>query len=158
MAITDITHWHPVSELLATSGQPSETQLAELSANGYQLIINLALHDDPRYSLKDEPGTVAALGMDYIHIPVPFDAPTVTHLKAFFAALQAADGRKTLIHCAHNKRVAVFLALHRVINLRWSRPMAMGAMNAVWPPEALWRGFFDDMLLAHASVSSPFKQ
>jgi protein tyrosine phosphatase (PTP) superfamily phosphohydrolase (DUF442 family) len=53
---------------------------------------NLALHDDPRYSLKDEAGCVRDLDMEYIHIPVQFKAPTEENLLAFFAAMDAASG------------------------------------------------------------------
>jgi hypothetical protein len=37
-------------------------------------VINLALHNDARYSLRDEAATVRELGMRYIHIPVQFKA------------------------------------------------------------------------------------
>ena len=40
-----------------------------------------------RYSLADEAGTVRSLGMDYVHIPVQFKAPTEADLLAFFAAI-----------------------------------------------------------------------
>ncbi len=65
---------------LATSGQPQQDELAAISEAGYEVIINLALHDDPRYSLKDEASSVNELGMEYIHIPVQFGAPTESDL------------------------------------------------------------------------------
>jgi protein tyrosine phosphatase (PTP) superfamily phosphohydrolase (DUF442 family) len=64
-----------IDEHICTSGQPSEEQLISIAEAGYQLIINLGLHTDPRYALKDERATVVALGLDYIHIPVKFDDP-----------------------------------------------------------------------------------
>ena len=143
MPINEIIRFIPVSEQLATSGQPSEAQLAELAAAGFELIINLALHDDPRYSLPDEPGCVAALGMDYVHIPVPFSAPTAGHLVRFFEAMGRAENRRTLVHCAHNKRVSVFLALYRFECLGWPVEQARQAMLTGWTPDPVWQAFFD---------------
>ena len=59
-----------IDESLCTSGQPTVAQLQEIASAGFQTVINLALHDDPRYSLPDEAGTVRSLGMGYVHIPV----------------------------------------------------------------------------------------
>jgi protein tyrosine phosphatase (PTP) superfamily phosphohydrolase (DUF442 family) len=100
-----------VDSRLATSGQPDEAELAAIAAAGYQAVLNLALHDDPRYSLPDEPGTVAALGLRYVHIPVPFDAPGLVHLQRFFAAMDELQPLRLWLHCAANKRVSVFRGL-----------------------------------------------
>ncbi len=47
---------------------------------GVDVVINLALHDDPRYSLADERGTVEGVGMTYVHISVQFAAPQESDL------------------------------------------------------------------------------
>lgn len=114
-ALESIVRYVPFSSALTTAGQPTEEQLAALAAAGFSVIINLALHDDPRYSLKDEPETVASLGMEYVHVPVPFSSPSSSDLKAFFEAMVRHQGRKVFVHCAHNKRVPVFVALYRII-------------------------------------------
>ena len=67
--VTDIYNYLPIDEKLATSGQPSIDELGAVAADGVEVVINLALHDDPRYSLPDEAGAIAALGMTYVHIP-----------------------------------------------------------------------------------------
>ena len=61
----DTRNFRQVDDRLATCGQPTEEQLADARASGVDVVINLALHDDPRYSLPDERGTVEALGMSY---------------------------------------------------------------------------------------------
>ncbi|RFC41997.1 MAG: putative phosphohydrolase, partial [Verrucomicrobia bacterium] len=58
-AYTEIKNFRAVDEALLTSGQPTVAQLESVAAAGFQTVINLALHDQPRYSLPDEPGTVA---------------------------------------------------------------------------------------------------
>lgn len=134
---------------LLTSGQPTEEQLASAARSGVRAVINLALHDDPRYSLNDEPGVVRSLGMDYVHIPVRFDAPTEADLLAFFQAMAAHEGERLLVHCAANKRVTVFLGLYRVIRQGWNTEAAFALMHSVWEPDEVWRAFIETMLARH---------
>jgi protein tyrosine phosphatase (PTP) superfamily phosphohydrolase (DUF442 family) len=85
----DIFNYLRVDQRLTTSGQPTVAEIEALAREGTQVVINLALHDDPRYSLPDEARSVSALAMTYVHIPVKFDAPTEANLRAFFAAMDA---------------------------------------------------------------------
>jgi uncharacterized protein (TIGR01244 family) len=145
-SLEGIVRWHPVHAHLATAGQPTEAQLAAVATAGFEVVINLALHDDPRHALADEPGTVAALGLRYVHIPVPFAAPTPAHLAAFSAAMADAAGRRIFVHCAHNKRVPVFVALDRIRRQDWDAEVALHAMRQVWQPDATWQAFIDAQL------------
>jgi protein tyrosine phosphatase (PTP) superfamily phosphohydrolase (DUF442 family) len=145
-ALESIVRYVPVSESLATSGQPSEEQLAAVAAAGFEVVVNLGLHNDPRYSLKDEAATVVSLGMEYIHIPVQFSSPTAADLAAFFAAMELAGPRKVFVHCAHNKRVPVFVALHRIAKQGWSEADALEAMGGVWQPDSTWENFIAQTL------------
>jgi len=144
--ITDIINFRRIDAMLDTGGQPSEDELAAAAREGIDVVINLALHDDPRYSLRDEPGTVNALGMDYVHIPVKFDAPTEQDLLAFFDAMEMNARRRILLHCAANKRVTAFLGLYRVIREGWDRDSAFAPMETVWEPNEHWAPFIRAML------------
>lgn len=135
---------------LATSGQPREDQLAAIAAAGYDVIINLALHDDPRYSLHDEAASVRNLGLNYVHIPVQFSAPTSGDLDRFFAALDAHKGQRVWVHCAANMRVTAFLGLYRRLREGWSEAEAFELMNDLWQPNEVWSAFIRDRLAARA--------
>lgn len=145
-SIADIHNYRPASPELATSGQPNEAQLGAIATAGFDVVVNLALHDDPRYSLPDEPGTVRALGMDYVHIPVKFDAPSEEDFKAFCAALNKHQGRRVWIHCAANIRVTAFLGLHRVLIEKWAVEPAFELMHTIWKPNKFWAAFIADRL------------
>src|SRR4249920_1952524 len=97
-AYTAIYNFRAVNEALITAGQPTVPQLQSVAEAGFKTVINLALHDQPRYSLPDEPGTVAGLGMTYVHIPVLFESPTEANLLAFFDAMEAHRTEKVLVH------------------------------------------------------------
>lgn len=144
--ITDIYEYRPVTDTLSTSGQPTEAQLASLAREGFEVVVNLALHNDPRYSLRDEPGLVRALGIQYIHIPVAFDAPAETDLLAFFDAMQRYQGRKTLVHCAANKRASAFWGLYQSIKRDEPADQAFALMRSIWKPTPVWSSFISSML------------
>lgn len=144
--VTAIYNYRPIDAHLATSGQPNEQQLAAIAAEGYEVVINLALHDDPRYSLRDEAGTVRALALEYVHIPVKFDAPTADDLHAFFAAMERGAHRRVWVHCAANMRVTAFLGLFRVLRQGYSEERAFEPMRSVWKPNAVWCAFIASQL------------
>lgn len=142
----DIYNYIRIDDSLETSGQPTVDELEAAARNGVQVVINLALHDDPRYSLLDEAATVTSCGMTYVHIPVQFDAPTESDLLAFFSAFEAHRGRRLLVHCAANKRVTSFLGLYRVIRQNWKVEPAFSTMREVWDPNPVWSSFISTML------------
>jgi uncharacterized protein (TIGR01244 family) len=147
VALTDIYNFRSVDDRLFTSGQPTEQQLAAAAASGIEVVINLAVHDDPRYSLKDEAGAVEALGMDYIHIPVQFASPTKDDFQAFAVAMDANASRKVLVHCAANMRVTAFIGLYRVLRHGWKRENAFALMDSVWKPNEVWATFIEKLLM-----------
>jgi uncharacterized protein (TIGR01244 family) len=150
-ALSSIYNYHAVDESLSTSGQPTVDQLKSVAEAGFRTVINLALHDDPRYSLPDEAGTVRALGLTYVHIPVQFTAPTEEDLLAFFKAMDAHAGEKLWVHCAANMRVSAFLGLYRVIRLGWENERAFELMKKLWQPDEVWSSFIAAMLAKHNS-------
>ncbi|XTI73113.1 protein tyrosine phosphatase family protein [Acidithiobacillus sp. AC3] len=141
-----IYRYRAVDAVLCTSGQPTVDQLGHIAAAGYKTIINLALHDDPRYSLPDESSAVESLGLAYIHIPVQFMAPTEQDLLEFFSAMEAHQREKLWVHCAANMRVTAFLGLYRVIRQGWSIDRAFELMYGVWQPNEVWSSFIAHML------------
>ncbi len=110
------------------------------------MVINLALHDEPRYSLADERATAEGLGMAYVHIPAQFSASTAGDFDAFAASMDAHRSSKVCMHCAANKRVSVFLGLSR--SLRCGRPEheAFELQRSVWQPDAAWSAYKSRML------------
>jgi uncharacterized protein (TIGR01244 family) len=139
-------NFRQVGQRLLTAGQPNEAQLADAARAGVTVVINLALHDDPRYSLADEAACVRGLGMEYVHIPVRFNAPTEENLRAFIAAMEAHKGEQILVHCAANYRVTAFVGLYRVLCEGWTADAAFEPMRSIWEPDTVWNQFIASML------------
>jgi protein tyrosine phosphatase (PTP) superfamily phosphohydrolase (DUF442 family) len=143
VAIEDIRNFVPVSEDLATGGQPSEPQLQEIAQAGFEVVVNLGLLD-PRYCLPDEAGLAGSLGMAYQHIPVDFNAPQVEDLEKFFDVMDASTGKKAFVHCAANYRVSGFLSLYGQARLGWSPAEADAHIRRVWEPNDTWKAFLEE--------------
>ena len=91
--LSDIYRFQAVTANLGTAGQPTAAQFDAVKDAGYEVVINLAMGNTPR-DLPNEPGIVAAHGIDYAHIPVVFDAPTDNDLSQFFEAMEANQHKK----------------------------------------------------------------
>lgn len=151
--MTDPVHiavWRRIDERITTSGQPSEEDLTAIAKLGVRTVINLALHSHEK-ALPDEAATVAALGMDYVHIPVPFDAPTEEHFRRFCDAMAAAGDGPIHVHCIINARVSAFFYRYGHDVLGLSEPAARAAMDSIWRPGGVWADFIGD----DASVALP---
>lgn len=146
--LSDIYNYRQISPTLATSGQPDEQELADIAAAGYEVVLNIALHDDARYSLPDEAGTAHALGMRYLHIPVRFDAPTPRDFDQFCLAMDDNSGAKLWVHCAANKRVSSFLGLYWHLRKGTPQEEAFALQRDIWEPDEVWSRFIDQMLSA----------
>jgi protein tyrosine phosphatase (PTP) superfamily phosphohydrolase (DUF442 family) len=147
--ISSIHNYRAVDANLFTSGQPTEGQFDALAEEGIEVVINLALHNDPRYSLPDEAGLAKSLGMEYIHIPVQFKAPTEADLLKFFDAIDKHQHRKMLVHCAANMRVTAFLGLYFAVRQNRSDDDAFALMKQIWQPDLVWSSFISAMLGKH---------
>jgi protein tyrosine phosphatase (PTP) superfamily phosphohydrolase (DUF442 family) len=140
MPVTDIENFLAIDERVGTAGQPSEAELREVAAAGYQVVINLGLLD-PKYCLPDEAGLAASLGLGYRHIPVSFDAPAPEDFAAFVQAMDAAASQRVFVHCAANYRVSSFMALYGELRLGWDRARADAHARALWQPNETWTAF-----------------
>ncbi|WP_237438089.1 beta-lactamase hydrolase domain-containing protein [Alteraurantiacibacter buctensis] len=129
----DIRAFLRLSPTLTTSGRLQPGDPARLAAMGVAHVINLAMPDHPE-ALPDAAAEIAAARLGYTHIPVPFDAPTLEHYRAFATALEAAE-TPVHVHCIMNWRVSAFLC-------RWHRERGMAddaaraQMQLVWDPES----------------------
>jgi protein tyrosine phosphatase (PTP) superfamily phosphohydrolase (DUF442 family)/8-oxo-dGTP pyrophosphatase MutT (NUDIX family) len=137
--------WREIDARLFTAGQPTPDDLKTLKVMGVEVVINLAL-ESSEGALPDERLIAAGLGLDYLHIPVVFDAPTLADFDAFCAAMDANRERVRFVHCIANKRVAVFLFLYRVLKLGVPRDIAERDLYAVWTPDPVWNAFLRSQL------------
>ena len=118
-----------------TSGRLRDEDLDALATLGVRHVVNLALDSHPE-ALADEAGKLAARGIGYTHIPVPFDAPNDDHYRAFLAALDRAGRAPVHVHCIMNYRVSgFFYRYHREI-AGIDRAEARALLVQQWDPQS----------------------
>jgi protein tyrosine phosphatase (PTP) superfamily phosphohydrolase (DUF442 family) len=143
--ITQIQNLYQVNPRLLTAGQPYKDQFAAIQAAGCRVVINLA----KEYSLDflpDERVIVENLGMQYVAIPVEWEAPQRADLDAFFASMQLYAGQTIFVHCARNMRVSAFVFLYRVLNLHQPVEDCLTDLHALWQPNPVWQSFIEAQL------------
>ena len=90
-------------------------------------------------SIDDEGALVTALGMDYCHLPVPFEAPTVDHWRRFSALLEAEGERLVFVHCIMNYRVSAFMYLYLTRLKGYPVKRARSPILDRWQIEPQWQ-------------------
>ena len=146
--LSEITNYREYSPYFSSSGQPSATQLKSISDVGFQRVIYIAFSDN-KSAIKSEDRVVKALGMDYLHIPVDFDQPTLQDFEDFAAVLNRDKQQRTLLHCQVNFRASTFSFLYRVIYSGVSIASAKSDLDAIWQPDAVWYQFIVEVLSHH---------
>jgi protein tyrosine phosphatase (PTP) superfamily phosphohydrolase (DUF442 family) len=130
---------------LVTSGQPSAEALAKLGAEGFGAVIYLA-PANVSDAVKDEPQIVARQGLEFIHVPIPFGAPTEAHFDAVSAALDRLKAKKVLVHCQVNMRASTMVFLYRVLQRKEAPAVAYDSVTQVWSPQGPWKQLAQQLL------------
>lgn len=141
--LNDIRGFLQLTDRIATSGQPRLRQFPAIKDAGYTAVINLADHGE----FPDaEPATWAELGLDYAHIPVVWERPTLADAQQFFGLMQQREGQNVYVHCVANMRVSAFMYLYRITQLGMPEPDARRDLNKLWTPNPTWQAFIDEVL------------
>lgn len=136
----EILNFRQYTPLFSSAGQPSREQLSLIKQTGYDRIIYIAFNNG-RTAIPDEDQLVKDLGMDYLHIAVDFNKPSIRDFDAFADAMQREPQSKTFLHCQVNARASAFSFLYRVVYQGVDITEAKADMNTVWQPNAVWRDF-----------------
>ena len=128
------------SPSLTASGQPTAEALELAARSGYSRVIFLAFTNHQN-ALEHEDAIVKALDMEFIHIPVDWEDPSLADFDAFAAAMRVPTQQRTLLHCEVNFRASVFGFLYQVIYQGVPMGEAIALMHAIWIPNEVWEDF-----------------
>jgi protein tyrosine phosphatase (PTP) superfamily phosphohydrolase (DUF442 family) len=99
---------------LVVGGQPSGPHLSALHAAGVRTVIDI--RDTMELRPFDEHGTLGTMGIEYVNAPVVSGALTDQAMDSVLAALRAARGTPTLLHCASANRTGGPLIAYLMID------------------------------------------
>jgi len=140
-----ITSFLPLSDDIATAGQPRAEQFADIGAAGYDLVVNLAMETSTAF-LANERELVEEAGMRYIALPVEWEAPSKADFQQFAEILEANKSSKVFVHCALNMRVSAFMYLYRILHEGVEEYDAARDLHRIWVPNAVWASFIESIL------------
>ena len=146
--VSEIDNYRQYSPNFSSSGQPDKDQLKAVADAGFERVIYIAFTDNTT-AIESEDRIVKTLGMDYLHIPVDFDQPTLEDFEDFAAVLNRDGEVRTLLHCQINLRASAFSFLYRVIYDGVSITEAKSDLDAIWQPDKVWYRFIVEVLRQH---------
>jgi protein tyrosine phosphatase (PTP) superfamily phosphohydrolase (DUF442 family) len=144
-SLSEIRSFIQISDKIATAGQPIAPQFADIKAAGYDVIVNLAPSNSSN-AIANEQELVEAQGIEYVHIPVVWEAPTLNDTDRFFNTLKENSERPVFVHCALNMRVSAFMYLYRRTQEQVSDEVAIASMNKIWTPNEIWQTFINQAI------------
>ena len=138
VGLDDIISYRQYSDALSSSGQPTKRQIRALKDAGFERIVFLAFSDHDE-SIADEDRVVKNLNMEYVQIPIEWEAPGKSDFYLFAGGMKQAPKKKTLVHCEVNFRASAFSFLYRVLYENVPMDQAKDDMESVWVPNDTWR-------------------
>ena len=140
--LSEITNYYQMTDAVATSGQPTEVQFKDIAEAGFTVVINLAMPGDPN-ALASEGSIISHLGMTYVHIPVPWEAPKLSHLNQFIGIMKSLEPDKVWVHCVVNARVSAFNYHYLKSRLGLPEGECRSPLLEKWEPqmEPAWQQF-----------------
>ncbi len=101
------------SDTVITAGLPTKAEFEQLASAGVEVVINLIPNGNSS-GHADEASLVNNVGMQYEHISVDWQQPTMTDVEHFFDIMDANADKDILVHCAANYRASAFYYLYQI--------------------------------------------
>ena len=105
-----------LNEQLTVGAQPSEAQLQDLKAQGFQSVVNLRTEgeDEQPLSPQQEGEKVQSLGLEYLHIPVSPKQMQPAQVDEFRRELAKLPS-PVFVHCKSGMRAGAFSMMHMAV-------------------------------------------
>jgi len=133
----NLPNYIQINEQISSSGQPTKKQFKKIAKEGFEVVINLAMHN--KGALKEEDKIVSKNGMMYIHLPITWKNPEIDRLKLFLRLLESLEreNKKIFIHCIMNYRASVFMYLYK--KYVWGEKHPKFTAPKKYKPNKIWK-------------------
>ena len=113
-----IDHFYRISDRVAIGGQPTPEQIAELSHDGFNGVLNL--REDVEFNDGPQARAARDWGMTFVRVPVSRDAPSDASVEKFLVATDDKALYPIYIYCGSGNRAAAFWMIRRVVRNGWT--------------------------------------
>jgi len=125
---------------IATSGQPTATQIKQIVEQKYSTVINLS-SSITNQILANEGEIISSHSMNYINIPVTHTKPQLKQLLLFCSFMDSLEQQKVWIHCARNYQSSAFLYMYLRFKRGFNHDQARSPIFDQWPKDEVWFEF-----------------
>ena len=141
MNIKSILNYIKVNKSISTSGRLEKEQIKLVAKKGFDVVINLAMHN--KGALQKEDKIVSKNKMIYIHIPITWKKPEINRLKLFLATLKTLheNNKRVFIHCIMNYRASVFIYQYKKTILKQKNLKFIAPKE--FKPNKKWQNIID---------------
>jgi len=135
----NILNYIKINKQISTAGQPTKEQFKILAKEGFDVVINLAMHN--KGALKKEDKIVSKNGMLYFHLPITWKNPELDRLELFIKLLEMLEkeNKKVFVHCIMNYRASVFMHIYK--RRVWREEGELVAPEG-YEPNKIWKRIF----------------
>ena len=132
----NISNYIKINNQISTAGQPTKEEFKQIAKEGFEVVINLAMHN--KGVLKKEDKIVSKNRMTYIHLPITWKNPELDRLVLFIKLLETLEkeNKKVFIHCIMNYRASVFMYIYK--RVVWREEGELIAPDG-YKPNKVWR-------------------
>jgi uncharacterized protein (TIGR01244 family) len=147
--IEEIDAYYRVAEEVASGGQPTGPQIAELGKAGFRTM--LSLRDPSEYDEIAEADEAIQAGMRFISVPVGRPVPAETIVEEFLAVTDDAGIYPVFIHCGSGNRVGALWMIRRVLRDGWDIEAAEPEADRIGLSSETLRTFARDYIREHST-------
>jgi len=137
----NILNYIKVNKQISIAGQPTKEQFETIAKEGFDVVINLAMHN--KGALKKEDKIVSKNGMLYFHLPITWKNPELDRLELFVKLLEMLEkeNQKVFIHCIMNYRASIFMHVYK--RRVWKDEGTLVAPKG-YTPNKVWKRILDE--------------
>jgi uncharacterized protein (TIGR01244 family) len=147
--IEEIEAYYRVSEEVATGGQPTPEQIAEVGEAGFHTL--LSLRDSSEYDEAAEAEEARRAGMHFVAVPVVKPLPTAAAVEEFLNLTDDPGIYPVFIHCSSGNRVGALWMIRRVLRDGWSLERAQTEADHIGLTSEKLREWVRDYIREHTS-------
>ena len=116
--VAGIDRFHRINDRVAVGAQPTPEQIAALSEEGFNAIINL--REEIEFNDAPQAHEARVHGLQFVRIPVSKENPSDAAVKRFLSETDEEGVYPLYIYCEEGHRAAAFWMIRRVVRDGWT--------------------------------------
>jgi uncharacterized protein (TIGR01244 family) len=148
--VASIERFHRINDRVAVGGQPTAEQIAALSDEGFNAIINL--REDVEFNDAPQAHEARVHGMQFVRVPVAKENPSDAAVKKFLAETDEDGIYPVFIYCEEGNRAAAFWMIRRVVRDGWTLANAEAEAIRAGLPDGRMLDFARDYVHRHGKA------